>query len=211
MKKSKPGIFYYLIIVILLGFGILSLGFIAVGCGTGGGGGDTTTTTTSTTSTTATPSFSLASPVFVNNGIIPDKYGKAGATTGGTDTSVPLSWLNAPAGTNYFALSMVDTNLTPDTAHWLVVNIPSSQTYISEGASPASTPGTEVKNDYTSGQYEGPWPGAGNTHTYLFTIYALSNTVDATAINNSSDPLTTFNSAVSTNLGTATLSGDYTD
>ena len=191
--------------ILLIGSFLLIASLIA-GCGTSGGGGDATTTTTTSTTTTTAATFSLTSTAFTAGGSIPNANAKNGEYSpdipNATNASVPLAWSNPPSGTNYYALKMVDTN--NGYAHWLVVNIPSSTTSLAEGASPLSV-GTEVANDFTTGVYEGPWPPEGESHTYQFTIYALSSSLSAGTITN----LATFNSAVATNLGTATLSGTF--
>jgi|GEM_PF-5293077 len=196
---------YIIALVIFVAFG---MAFYAAGCGTGGGSG-TTTTTSSTTTTTAAGTFSLTSSAFTNGGSIPINNAQSSQGAGANNQSVPLAWSNAPATTSAFALRMIDAFFSVDNVHWLVVNIPSSVSSLAEGASPSSMPAesTEITNDYqASGQYEGPWPPTGVTHNYEFTLYALSSTVDASAIT-----VSNFSSTVAPiTLDTATLTGSFT-
>jgi len=169
----------------------------------------TTTTTTSSTTTTSGSSFSLTSSAFTDSSSIPPVYAKNGEyagldSLGAANTSIPLAWANPPAGTVYYAIKMIDVN--NGSAHWLIVNIPSTTTSFAAGASPASITGTEVVNDYTAGQYEGMWPPSGSTHIYTFTIHACSGSVSTAGINNQ----TTFDAAVAAvSLGSTTLSGSF--
>lgn len=181
---------------------LFALALITTGC---------TTATSTTTTTTAASGFSLTSSAFTDGGAIPNTYANTGqGISGATNASVPLSWTNVPSGTVAYALVMLDTYLDPDSVHWMVVNIPVATSSLAAGESASGMPAgsTEITNDYSSGLYIGPFPPSGDpAHTYEFTLYALSGTVEASSISN----LTTFNSAVSAKLlGFATLSGTFT-
>lgn len=209
MKNNKL-VPLVLIVVLIVGLAIVKLG-----CGAATSTDPTTTTTApatttttpGTTTTTAAGSFSLTSSAFTAGGAIPINNAKASQGTGANNQSVPLSWANAPAGTQYFALVMLDTD-NSNSVHWMVVNIPAATTSLAENASVSGMPAgsTEIANDFTTGQYEGPWPPTGDTHSYQFMIYALDSSVTASSITD----LATFNTAVSSNLGTATLTGTFT-
>jgi len=185
---------------------LFALALITTGCNTATS--TTTTTTTAVTTTTAASSFSLTSSAFSAGGTIPINNAEGTQGTGANNQSVPLAWTNAPSGTVAFALRMLDTYFSSDNTHWLVVNIPSATSSLAEGASPSSMPAgsTEIANDYTGSAYVGPYPPTGDTHNYQFTLYALSATLDASAI-------TTANFAAtvsSITLGTASLTGSFT-
>ena len=164
------------LLLVLFSFGIILTLTLINGCGGSGTYESTTTTQASnTTTTTAAGSFSLSSTAFSDNGDIPTKYGwNSGAYPLRLNTSVPLSWSNAPAGTNSFVLAMVDSSV--EAHHWVVINIPSSASSIAEGASSASMPAgsTEIKNSFSTKGYTGPWPD-GERHSYVFTLYALNS------------------------------------
>lgn len=152
-------------------------------------------------------SFQLVSPAFTESGNIPTKY-----TCEGEDTSPPLSWSGAPAGTRSFAL-IVDDPDAPDPAapkmtyvHWVAYNIPASVTELAEGAGKgAMPPGTGPGvNDWKKSGYGGPCPPIGR-HRYFFKLSALDTTLDL------SDPTKPDLEAAMKGhvLGTAQLIGTY--
>lgn len=177
-------------------FLIVIFGIIAVGCG-------------GTTEKPKTPTFTLSSDAFTNNGSIPDIYANTGkGILGATNASIPLSWSNPPTGTQSFALSMIDKSAS-DFVHWLVVNIPSTVSSLAAGASNSSMPAgsTELTNGSSLIGYEGPWPPKIDpAHNYLITLYALNGTVEAGSITN----LATFNLAVQAKqISTASITGTF--
>lgn len=116
--------------------------------------------------------FSVSSAGIVN-GIIGDAYGKRAAqTNGGVPTrSLPLSFTDAPDGTVCVAIAMTDPD-AGDWVHWLVANAPLEG--LAENASLDSAAALlQGKNDFQLVGYGGPTPPSG-THTYLITVYALS-------------------------------------
>ena len=128
--------------------------------------------------------FRLLSSAFVEGGNIPTKY-----TCEGDDTSPPLAWADAPAGTRSFAL-IVDDPDAPDPAHpmrtyvhWVAHNIPASTTQLAEGAGSGagSMPAAsgEGFNDWKKAGYGGPCPPIGR-HRYFFKLYALDTTLNLT-------------------------------
>ena len=69
----------------------------------------------------------ITSSAFPEGGKIPLPYVMPGA--GGQNVSVPLSWSGAPAGTQSFALAMVDPHpVANNWVHWLVVDLPKGST-----------------------------------------------------------------------------------
>ena len=107
--------------------------------------------------------FTLSSPAFADNDVLPLKY--AGGTLCGKDsrggnTSPPLAWSNPPAGTKSFAVVMID----PDgrrglgSVHWLAYNIPANRTALQEGegGSPPPADVTPGKNSRGIPGYTGP-------------------------------------------------------
>ena len=118
----------------------------------------------------------LTSIAFTDGGKIPFQYVMPGA--GGQNISVALSWSGAPAGTQSFALAMVDPHpVANNWVHWLVVDLPKDSTSIPEGASGHKMPqgAAELKNSFGETGYGGPQPPRGSgDHPYVFTLYALS-------------------------------------
>ncbi len=113
----------------------------------------------------------ILSSAFQHEGMIPVKY-----TCKGEDISPPLKWENAPAGTRSFALICDDPDAPVGTwDHWLVFNIPSSDTELKEGipAQPELANGARHgSNSWGRNDYGGPCPPFG-THRYFFKLYAL--------------------------------------
>ena len=122
------------------------------------------------------PTMQITSNAFPDGGKIPLKYVMPGA--GGKNVSVPLTWSNAPAGTQSFALALVDPHpVAHNWVHWLVIDLPKDATSLAEGASGQTMPeGTlELQNSFGKPGYGGPQPPPGSgDHPYVFTLYALS-------------------------------------
>ncbi len=102
--------------------------------------------------------------------------------TGG-NTSPPLAWRNAPAGTKSFVLTLFDRDerSTPSGWwHWVVYDLPPETTALATSAGAAQSPalpaGTlQGRTDLGTSEYHGPCPAKGDPkHRYVFTIYALS-------------------------------------
>lgn len=145
--------------------------------------------------TMASAPFALISSAFVENAVIPLRY-----SGDGDNVSPPLEWTGAPAGTQSFALTLVDPDVPwgeevpvygtmppPGTQpadlfiHWMAVNIPADVTSLADGASPGSMPAgvTELASSFAlfggpANQYGGPAPPPElKAHAYEFTLYAL--------------------------------------
>ncbi|NQU17987.1 MAG: YbhB/YbcL family Raf kinase inhibitor-like protein [Candidatus Saganbacteria bacterium] len=182
------------------------LSFLAIvlilngGCSTTSGGGGTTT------------SFAVTSTAFTNGGAIPTAYAYT-SITGGLNTSLPLSWSDAPSGTNYFAIHMVDTSASfSNFCHWMVINIPSTIESLAAGASQSSMPtgSSELYNNYGEYGYGGPAPPSGEgAHNYVITIYALSGTLSFSVDNPTYAEFTT--AVAAKNLGSAAITGTFSD
>ena len=136
---------------------------------------------TSTTATTAvlgtTPvgsgesasGMTLASPAFAEGAPIP-----AANACDGTNLSPALSWTGVAPDTVELAVTVVD----PDApgapfVHWVVTGIDPVVTGFGEGGLPESA--------VTARPYTGPCPPDGETHTYVFTLYALTRASEVEA------------------------------
>lgn len=118
--------------------------------------------------------LSIESPAFAGNTNIPPVY-----TADGEDRSPPLRWSGVPAEAKTLALIMEDPDAPSGTfVHWVAFNIPATIDHLSEG--------TEHRGDYTDGTlqgkngfdrvgYGGPKPPQGQTHRYVFKLYALDD------------------------------------
>jgi Raf kinase inhibitor-like YbhB/YbcL family protein len=136
---------------------------------------------------TASQRFTLSSPAFSDNALLPLKY--AGGTLCGSDSkggniSPPLAWSNPPAGTKSFAVLMID----PDgrrglgSVHWVAYGIPTARTELHEGdgGMPAAADFTEGKNSRGTLSYTGPCgPPVDGPHHYVIDVIALDLAPDA--------------------------------
>lgn len=126
--------------------------------------------------------FTLTSTAFDDGEAIPFKH-----SAYFDNVSVPLSWANAPEGTESFVLLMYDLEYK-NFIHWYVANIPNHASSIHEGASGIAMPEGSLEldnNDWKNGFYYGPQPpisndptiGMNGTHRYQFVLYALNSTL----------------------------------
>lgn len=120
--------------------------------------------------------FQLTSSAYEDGQKMPVKYANTGVP-GGENISVPLAWSNPPEGTKSYAIAMVDRHpIAGNWVHWLVINISSDVSSLSEGASGLQMPkgAKELMNTFGSLGYGGPQPPPGSgDHEYETTIYAL--------------------------------------
>lgn len=129
---------------------------------------------TSSTSTTAAavigppvgseeqPPLVLTSPAFAPGAAIPERFSCDGA-----DVSPPLQWEGVPAGTVELAVVVRDPDApSGEFVHWVVVAIDPVVTGFGEGGLPETA--VEIHS------WRGPCAPPGETHTYLFDLYALT-------------------------------------
>jgi len=116
----------------------------------------------------------LNSTAFPPHGQIPSRY-----TCEGVDTSPPLAWSEAPAGTQSVAL-IVDDPDAPDPAapkmtwvHWVLYNLPPAGS-LAEATRALPTGTLLGLNDWKRTGYGGPCPPTGR-HRYFFKLYALDS------------------------------------
>lgn len=98
----------------------------------------------------------------------------------GENISPELSWVNAPAGTQSFAVTIYDKDAPTGSGfwHWLIFNIPANVTELKSDAGAVSknlAPAGSIQSNNDMGQpgYVGPCPPPGLIHEYLITVYAL--------------------------------------
>ncbi|MDA7511301.1 YHYH protein, partial [Verrucomicrobia bacterium] len=109
--------------------------------------------------------FSLDLPAFESNVFHVD------ATCEGAGVSPSVQWTNAPIGTESFAILVTEPN-GPDKWWWMVYDIPNEVSSLQENETSIGTLGTNsVKNELG---YEPPCFQGSGTHTYRYTLYALS-------------------------------------
>ncbi len=114
----------------------------------------------------------ISSAAFSAGETIPKKF-----TCDGLDTSPQLSWTEASAKTQSFALIMDDPDAPVGTwVHWVLFDLPSDTKELAEGApkqEQLSNGARQGRNDFGKIGYGGPCPPPGNAHRYFFKLYAL--------------------------------------
>ncbi|MBU1493001.1 MAG: YbhB/YbcL family Raf kinase inhibitor-like protein [Actinobacteria bacterium] len=134
--------------------------------------------------------FTLASPVFDDGGNIP-----VGFTCDGANDSPELVFAGVPAGTTSLALTVIDPD-GQDWIHWIAWNLPADSAGLPMNVPAGDLPdGTrQGANDFAgmTGEggtfpqgggtirvngWDGPCPGS-SPHRYVFTLYALTGTID---------------------------------
>lgn len=124
--------------------------------------------------------FRLTSTAFEEGQHIPIDF-----TGHGQDRSPAMKWTDPPQGTAAYALICADPDAPRGIfTHWLVYNLPAESRELSEGIShregyPNGT--LQGTNDFGRVGYNGPKPPKGQTHRYIFTLYALDCTLDLPA------------------------------
>lgn len=114
--------------------------------------------------------FAVTSTAFTEGTTIPMEH-----TCNGNNTSPPLAWTGAPAGTLSFA--MVLTDKSNNLIHSVIYDIPANRTDlpadIDKVFEPSDVPGAKQTKSFNNGPlgYRGPCPP--NLHTYEFAIIAL--------------------------------------
>jgi hypothetical protein len=128
------------------------------------------------------PPFMMMIPDLKDGGELPVKYSCSNAPSG---TSPRIQWMNAPAGTQSFAILLHDPEPHPaksvyDVTHWMIYNIPGSATGLPEGvANGDMADGTKhLKNIRGFAGYFGPCAPPALIHHYTFELYALDSKLD---------------------------------
>jgi len=145
--------------------------------------------------------LSITSSAFANNSFIPTTYADD-IFCGGSNVSPPLEFSGIPTNAVSLALTMEDFDAIPVIGmvadHWLFWNLPPTTTSISQG---------EALNAVLGLSYIGPCPPTGDTHDYLFTLYALDTSLTIPA---GSTKDTFLNEITDNIIEQATLTGKFT-
>jgi len=108
----------------------------------------------------------------------------------GGNLSPSLSWTGAPEGTQSYVVTAYDPDAPTGSGlwHWSVVNVPASVTSLPEGAGTENTPLPDgaivVRNDLSQNGFAGACPPEGQSHRYIFQVFAMPQAalpVDETA------------------------------
>jgi len=111
--------------------------------------------------------FTLTSPAFVPDGMIPPVF-----TCDGDNTSPELKWVHPPDAVRSFALIVDDPDAPRGTfTHWVLFDIPAATNRL---PSAARGVGVEGRNDFQHDGYGGPCPPPNHgQHRYDFRLFAL--------------------------------------
>ena len=110
--------------------------------------------------------FTLSSPAFLPNSLIPAKY-----TCDGENFNPPLAISGLPPAAKSLVLIMDDPDAPGRTwTHWVKWNIPPTLTEIHDNEEPSGVSGRGTGGNLT---YQGPCPPSG-IHRYFFKLYALN-------------------------------------
>ena len=117
-------------------------------------------------------SFHVSSAAFAPGETIPKKF-----TCDGPDVSPPLTWSDAPPGTQSFALITDDPDAPAGIwVHWVIFDLPPSVHELAEGVPKQEDLPNHARQgmtDFRKVGYGGPCPPPGKAHRYFFKLYAL--------------------------------------
>lgn len=128
--------------------------------------------------------LTLSSEGIASNALFPVLY-----SCDGQNSSPPMSWVNVPKNTRSFSVIVEDVSSLKTNYLWVLFNIPSTVTNLDVDL-PHLPPGaTEGKNSLGKKMYNGPCPINSKVHTYKFTLFALSKTLDLPVYADATDVL----------------------
>jgi Raf kinase inhibitor-like YbhB/YbcL family protein len=116
--------------------------------------------------------FTLTSPDFPEGGFLPHRGALDRFGCDGHNLAPTLRWAGVPPGTASLALTMTDYDapVAGGFHHWVLYNIP-----VRAGMVNGLLPFTQGTNSYGLSGYGGPCPPVtGQSHHYVFTLYALT-------------------------------------
>ena len=125
-------------------------------------------------SLTAPAAAMTVSSAGIRNGVLGNEYGRKGTqkNKGIPTLSPPLTVQNMPQGTAALAVTVIDPD-GGDWVHWLATNLPAVGEVPQNASIDWAEQMVQGKNDFGQRGYGGPTPPSG-THTYVITVYALS-------------------------------------
>lgn len=121
-------------------------------------------------------------PAYADGATVPVKFT---CSAGDASVSPEIRWSQVPAGTQSFVLVLADLEAHPDKgmvpfAHWILWNIPATARSLPEGL-PSGTvlaDGTHQMKGRKGPIYLGPCAAPGPSGHYMFSLYALDNTLN---------------------------------
>jgi len=116
----------------------------------------------------------VTSTAFTSGGLMDDRF-----TQNGENMSPPISWNKGPSGTQSYVVIAEDpgVNRPEPIVHWIIYNIPSTAIRLPGNIPTDATlenGASQGKNIRGTAGYIGPKPPAGETHPYVFQVFALN-------------------------------------
>jgi Raf kinase inhibitor-like YbhB/YbcL family protein len=133
-------------------------------------------------------------------------------TCDGDNVSPALEWQDVPASAVELVLVVDDPDAGGDGfTHWVAYGIAPDQTSLEAGVPVAPVVSGAINlmqspNDGGGYGWTGPCPPGGETHHYVFTLYALD---EATGLDGGADPTDVLAATEGHSLGEATLTATY--
>lgn len=128
----------------------------------------------------------LTSTAFRDGDPIPVRH-----TCKGENSSPPLAWSGAPAGTASFALMVLDPDAPGGSfLHWLIFNLPATAQELDEALPnnfKLANGAVQGINDFGRPGYGGPCPPPGRSHHYVFQLFALDRVIEPRGIARAAD------------------------
>ena len=147
----------------------------------------------------------LTSEAFDSHGRIPDAHARDAA-----DRSPPLTWSELPAETKALSLLVEDPDAPGGSfTHWMIWNIPVTTERLDEDVQHRGWLSDEAHqgdNDFGERGWSGPRPPRGETHRYVFHLYALDEPL---ALDDGADRAALEEAMAGHVLEEATLVGTY--
>lgn len=117
--------------------------------------------------------FTFTSSAFLDGDALPSTYTCDNPAVGNDAPNPPLAWSGAPAGTAEYAITLTTYGLNGPRWNWILYGIPAGTTSIAAGnLAGIGTPG--LTTDGTARRYYPPCAQGAGTHSYTFTLHALS-------------------------------------
>ncbi|MDX7990038.1 YbhB/YbcL family Raf kinase inhibitor-like protein [Xenorhabdus sp. Reich] len=157
----------------------------------------------------------ISSTEFKNNDFLQKEHAFNEFGSHGDNRSPELTWIDAPAETKSFAITVYDPDAPTGSGfwHWVAFDIPVEIRALTANAGqgdgsklPVGT--IQSKNDYGLPGFDGPCPPEGDkAHRYIFTVHALS--VEKLGVDSeTTNAIARFMIQANT-LATATITGYY--
>lgn len=122
-------------------------------------------------------SLAVESSAFTEGEAIPARY-----TCDGPNVSPPLAWSGVPGEAVATAVIVDDPDAPAGTwVHWVLYGLDPGRTELPEGVPTHDTVlggARQGRNDFEELGYGGPCPPRGQTHRYVFKVYALDAAPD---------------------------------